>query len=422
MRIHTASAVALCLLASIAARAADSGPLESTARRVADQIAAKPEIPTKLYASEFLATTPAAELTNTCKSLFAKTGKVIEVERQAGGSASAGKFRFRSKESELMVDLIIDAAEPHQVLSLEFGSPSPRIKTWDDFTARLAKLPGDVSFQAMRLNDGKVLASHQPDKVLGIGSAFKLFVLSTLVDKKVPWDKIVTVEDRYKSLPSGVVQNWPAGTPTTVQTLAIQMMSLSDNTATDHLLALLGREEVEKRLAPLGMKNPAKDQPFLMTREWFRLKSHSKLRKEFLAAPPDERRAILKRMADMPRMNDADEEWNGPLAIDTIEWFACSADLCRVLDWLDKHGGPTAQAVMAVNSGGISEDRFTYVGYKSGSESGVLSLNWLLHARDGKHYALSAIWNNKAKRVDRAELLGLMKAASRLLVEPPQKN
>ena len=422
MRRHISTSVSLCLVASFAARAAGGDPLESTARRIAEQIAAKPAIPMKLYAPEFLATMPAEELTNTCKSLFAKTGKVIEVERQGVGSASAGKFLFRSKESELMVDLIIDAAEPHQVLSLEFGSPSPRIKTWDDFTARLAILPGEVSFQAVRLDDGKVLASHQPDKVLGIGSAFKLFVLSTLVDKKVPWDKIVTVEDRYKSLPSGVVQNWPAGTPATVETLAIQMMSLSDNTATDHLLALVGREEVEKRLAPLGMKNPDKNQPFLMTREWFRLKLRSKLRNEFLAAAPDERRAILKRMADMPRMSDADEEWNGPLAIDTIEWFACSADLCRVLDWLDKHGGPTAQAVMAVNSGGISDDWFAYVGYKSGSESGVLSLNWLLHARDGKHYALSAIWNNKAKRVDRAELLGLMKAAAGLLVEPAKKN
>jgi beta-lactamase class A len=415
-------AVASCLLAAVAALGAESDTLESTAHRISEQIAAKPEIQAKLYTSEFLDSMPAAELANTCKSLFAKTGKVIEVERQSGGSASAGKFVFRSKDSELTADLIIDAAEPHRVLSLEFSSPSPRINTWDDFTGRLAKLPGEVSFQAVRLDDGKVLASHQPDKVLGIGSAFKLYVLSTLVDKKVPWDKIVVVEDQYKSLPSGVVQNWPAGTPTTVQTLAIQMMSLSDNTATDHLIALAGREEVEKRLELCGMKNPANDQPLLMTREWFRLKSHSKLRKEFLAAELDERRKILKRMAEMPRMNDADEEWNGPLAIDTIEWFASSSDLCRVLDWLDKHGGKTAQAVMAVNSGGISDDRFMYVGYKSGSESGVLSLNWLLHARDGKHYAQSAIWNNKAKRVDRAELLAMMKAAARLLVEPAKKD
>ncbi|HKD38121.1 MAG TPA: serine hydrolase [Pirellulales bacterium] len=422
MPIRRFIAIVFSLLASVAARAADSDTLESTARRIADQIAAKPQIEAKLYASEFLDTVPAQELSNICRSIFAKTGKVLEIQRQSGGSTSSGKFLFRSRDSELMVDLIIDVDEPHRVLSLELGSPSPRIKNWDDFTGRLAKLPGEVSFQAMRLDDGKVLGSHQPDTVLGIGSAFKLYVLATLVDKKVPWDEIVTVEDRYKSLPSGVVQNWPAGTPTTVQTLAIQMLSLSDNTATDHLIALVGREEVEKRLELCGMKSPPKDEPLLMTREWFRLKSHRKLRNEFLAADQGERRAILKRMAEMPRMNDADEEWNGPLAIDSIEWFASSADLCRVLDWLDKHGGKNAQAIMAVNSGGISDDQFTYVGYKSGSESGVLSLNWLLHARDGKHYALSAIWNNKVHRVDRAELLAMMKAAARLLVEPEKKD
>jgi beta-lactamase class A len=295
----------------------------------------------------------------------------------------------------------------------------PRNRSWDDVLSRLAKLPGEVSFQAVRLDDGKVLAAHQPDKLLGIGSAFKLYLLATLVDKKVPWDKIVTVEERYKSLPSGQVQNWPSGSPVTVDTLAVQMMSLSDNTATDHLLALVGREELEKRLESFGMKNSAANKPFLSTREWFRLKSNAALRKEYLPAAPDERRKILERMAGMPRMKDEDEEWNGPLEIDRIEWFASAADLCRVLDWLDRHGGPTAEAIMAVNSGSLSpRDRFNYVGFKSGSESGVQSLDWLLHARNGKHYALSAIWNNKVKSVSRAELLALMNAAAGLLEDP----
>src|SRR5574337_1213425 len=90
-----------------------------------------------------------------------------------------------------------------------------------------------------------------------------------------------------------------------------------------------------------------------------------------LAGGTEARRKQIKKMADMPRMKDEDEEWNGPKAIDSIEWFASSADLCRVLDWLDKHGGPTAQAVMSINHGNLSQGkRFTYIGFKSGSETG----------------------------------------------------
>ena len=294
----------------------------------------------------------------------------------------------------------------------------------DSAAARIAerfrKLPGEVSFQLKCLDDGKVIASNQPDKRLAIGSAFKLYVLATLVDLNLPWDKVVKVEDRHKSLPSGEMQNWPAGSPVTVHTLALKMISLSDNTATDHLLATIGREEVEQRFAKFGLKTPAADIPLLATREWFRLKSNGRLRKEFLAADAAGRRKVIDSMYDLPRMNDEDEDWNGPLAIDTIEWFASAADLCRVLDWLDKHGGQTAQEILAVNpSTAIPANKFPYEGYKSGSESGVLSMNWLLHTREGKHFALSVIWNNPAKGVvSRGELGPLAAAAADLLLEP----
>jgi beta-lactamase class A len=422
MRMSCSIVIGLFVVTA-AARAAETDSLESIAQRIAEQIAAKPEIPRKLYAAPFLEAVPVEQLATICKAIFEKQGKVLHVGRQSGTSATSGKFTFRCQDAEMTVSLSIDSAEPHQVVGLWFGPASPRIRSWDEITARLAKLPGQVSFQVERLDDGKVLASHQPDKSLGIGSAFKLYLLATLVEQKVAWDKIVTVEERYKSLPSGQVQNWPAGSPATVHTLAVQMISLSDNSATDHLLALAGREEVEKRLESFGLKDPAADIPFLATREFFRLKADAPLRKEFLAAKPDGRKKVLERMAGLPRMKDEDEEWSGPLAIDRIEWFASSADICRVLAWLDKHGGPTAQAILAVNSGGIfPSEKFSYVGFKAGSESGVLSLNWLLHAGDGKRYSLSAIWNNPAKEVDRGDLAGVLSAAANLLAEPTKKN
>ena len=44
------------------------------------------------------------------------------------------------------------------------------------------------------------------------------------------------------SLPSGITQSWPAGSPVTLQTLATLMISISDNTATDTLVTLERRK------------------------------------------------------------------------------------------------------------------------------------------------------------------------------------
>src|SRR5690606_39753601 len=44
------------------------------------------------------------------------------------------------------------------------------------------------------------------------------------------------------SLPTGILQEWPVGTPMTIQSLATLMISISDNTATDVLLRVAGRD------------------------------------------------------------------------------------------------------------------------------------------------------------------------------------
>lgn len=404
----------LLSLFSLPARAAE--PLETVAKAISEQIAEKPEVAAKLYGPEFLAAVPVEKMAEICKTLFDQHGRIVEVVKQPGATATSGKFTFRSKDAEMTATLQIEKDDPHRIIGLFFGPATPRVKTWDELVAKLKALPGEVSFQLQRLDDGRVLASHQPDTPLGIGSAFKLYILATLADQKVAWDKVVKIDDRLKSLPSGALEHWPAGSPVTVHTLAITMISQSDNTATDHLLALAGREEVEKRLASFGLKSPAADTPFLATREFFRLKVDEKLRNDYLATDIPARRAILKRITELPRLNDEIGDWTGPIATDKIEWFAGAADICRALAWLDKHGGSTAQDIMAVNNGGVlPSDSFSYMGFKGGSEPGVLSLNWLLHTRDGKRYSLSAIWNNPAKNVDVAQLAGIISAAPKLL-------
>ncbi len=190
--------------------------------------------------------------------------------------------------------------------------------------------------QLLRLDDDKVLQSLHADTPLAIGSTFKLYVLAALVKRQVAWDKVVKLDAQHKSLPSGEMQTWPDGSPVTVHTLALKMISVSDNTAADTLLRLAGREKVEKRLSELGMKNPQANVPFLSTRELFQLKGDAALRKAYLAADVPGRIAVLKKLADKPLPNASEMQWSEPIAIDRLEWFASAADLCQLMAWFDK--------------------------------------------------------------------------------------
>ncbi len=93
-----------------------------------------------------------------------------------------------------------------------------------------------------------------------IGSAFKLYVLSTLsreiAARRRSWNDVVPLDQR--SYPSGILQDWPQGTPMTLQTLATLMIAISDNTATD-------------QLAATSHAAPELGQRFSTTREFFQL-------------------------------------------------------------------------------------------------------------------------------------------------------
>ena len=115
--------------------------------------------------------------------------------------------------------------------------------------------------------DGRPVLALEEDTPLAVASAFKLLVLAALREEveagRRAWDEVVRLEEAWKSLPSGLLQGWPEGSPLTLHTLAALMISLSDNTATDALIALLGRERLEA-LSP-------RNRPFLTTREAFGL-------------------------------------------------------------------------------------------------------------------------------------------------------
>ena len=150
-------------------------------------------------------------------------------------------------------------------------------ESYPDAFDRLTSL-GTVAVLVAETTDGtcEPIASLDPDMELPIGSMFKLYVLGALADQiaegVVEWDDPVVLDERFYSHPSGETQNAEPGTTALVGELAERMISISDNTATDHLIALVGRSAVEAVQGAMGHSDPSLNVPFLTTRELFQLK------------------------------------------------------------------------------------------------------------------------------------------------------
>src|SRR3546814_14418233 len=88
------------------------------------------------------------------------------------------------------------------------------------------------------------------------------------------------------------------------------------------------------------------------------------------------------------------------------------------MDWLRRHTetGPAAEArrILGLNPGipADAASHWAYVGYKGGSEPGVLAMTLLLHAKSGGWSALSGPWNNPAAAPPEARLPRLMSPAA----------
>ena len=280
-----------------------------------------------------------------------------------------------------------------------------------------AALPSEAGYVVARLPTSggpQILAERNIAKQFAIGSTFRLYILAELASQieagERSWADVTPLA--HRSFSSQATKRWPDNTPMTLQTLASMMISTSDNSATDTLLHLLGREKVEARLAAIGHSAPNKTLPFLSTVEAFAIKSNDALQAKFANASEGKQRAMLVSDAEKLGFDDVDDRAfaNGPRFIDSIEWFASPADLVTLLDYLRNMRNDRMLEIMAINSGiGDSDSaKWNYLGYKGGSEPGVISLSYLAHSKSGNWYAISASWNNKDNPVDETKFLGLM--------------
>ncbi len=368
-----------------------------------------------VFDEAFIAAVPQGRFTAITEQIESQFGALIGVESVEPVSSNGARIAVRFERGLASGSFTLDTDLTYRVNGFVLNDVRPIGDAPEQLLADLAALPGDTAILVTRIGASEPLIASNADRPMAIGSTFKLYVLSALArsiaNGEHSWDEIVPLSVR--SYPSGQLQGWPTGSPLTLHTLATLMISISDNTATDQLIAVLGRDAVEAEVIASGHADPQATFPFMTTRELFVLKSGTNVDPgEYLGMDVERRREVLDFLAEVER----DEEdvrlafTGGPNMID-IEWFASAEDIARVLQRLAALEDTTALDILSVNpsvSDGM-RGQWNYVGYKGGSEPGVLNLSWLLRDEAGEWWVVCMSWNNPQAAVDHSafELLGM---------------
>jgi beta-lactamase class A len=337
--------------------------------------------------------------------------------------------------TELSVSISVDAAGLIDGLLLAPHLP-PSPTSWDQLDAALTALAPNVGFLAAEVSaDGTCAPIHamNPSTARPLGSMFKLFVLGALAHEiaagHAGWNQTLTVRDALKSVGSeaGSLQYRPAGSQVSVQQAATKMISISDNTAADMLINLVGRSGVESQVR-MWSSRASLDNPFLTTRELFLLHyvNFPNLADEYLGLQPDRRAAFLASSVDPLALSQVRGSTD-PRDVDNIEWFASPRDMCRAFAGLHQlstqSGLAPIGAVLSVNQGGIGLDRAHWptVWFKGGSEPGVLTLGYLAKNDKGQTFVVVAMAENPKAALPTStteQLLALAQGAFALVGTP----
>ena len=381
------------------------------------------------FAPGFLQQVPAGQLRDVFGQLAAAGPwsfvSVVEEQGETGMRAIV-----RGADAAQLVSIAVEAEEPFRIVGLLF-EPAPAV-SWDEVDAGLEALGQRVNFLAAEVTESGCSPIHavNPDDRLAIGSTFKLYVLGELARQiaagEAAWDETLPIREDLKSVPGGDLRFVPAGTEYTLRYYAEVMIAQSDNTATDHLLFRLGRENVEAIQAAMGHADPAVNTPMLSTREMsvLKLSANADQQDAYVNGSPEERRELLETViAPMP-LPTADEltGWTEPRLIEQIEWFASAEELCRAMAYLAEQATQPSllpvTEILGLNPGGVV-DRATWptILFKGGSEPGVLNLTYLATRSDGHSFVLTLGISNPDGPVDESAAGAVAISAAGLLAQ-----
>ncbi|MEN0086866.1 MAG: serine hydrolase [Pseudomonadota bacterium] len=327
----------------------------------------------QVFAPSFLAQVPAAQIVTLLAPLQADLGTAETVRKTGEGeyellTATHRVPVFINRDSDgLITGLLLKPAVSRVV------DKAATLQTFIDMAPQVSVLA---------TTDGETVAEVNPDLRLAVGSAFKLHVLAELQSRieagDMAWADVVELQARHISLPSGMMQDLPLGTPITLQIVAQVMISISDNTATDLLIDVLGREALERRSGNV---------PFITTRELFHMRTDRDLANRYVQADDVQmRRGLLDGLTERPLPSTSGIR---PFTLEhPAEWYMSGTELCSVMKQV------ADLPLMAVEPGPLPKKDWERIAYKGGSEGGVLNMTAQFEGADGRSHCLAVTLNS----------------------------
>jgi hypothetical protein len=288
--------------------------------------------------------------------------------------------------------------------------------------AELAKLPGKTGFAFTELTPQgpKLLYGVRENERFAVGSSFKLFILGTLIkdvnEDRRQLDDVMLLKADLVGPPHSEMAEWPMGSPVTLYTLALKMISISDNTATDHLLFELGRESIERQAKVMIGEDAVWNTPLLSTREMTMLRDRKTgmLGNAYQNLDEAQQRKFLARLdAGKPNYEAMDFD---TAAYKVAEWYATPLDMATALSWIHQHTKKDKPASLVRQILTIDPKlphdakEWPFVGFKGGSEDQLLAGNWLLKNQNGKWYTMHVYYNNPDGKADQEKLIAAIGA------------
>ena len=277
----------------------------------------------------------------------------------------------------------------------------PVIKSWKDIDAEISRTGARYSYQVSKVDDGKcdLVAGTNTDLSLPLASIFKLYVLLAISESvkagTVSWDDQLTVTKEGKLVGAAGLDEVPDGTTVSVRTAAQQMISASDNMATDLLIQRVGPGAVERALVTAGHHDPDSMTPFPTTHELFSVgwgKPNLRDQWQKVSSTSTGRAQLFNQTNSRPYDPDP-ERTHTPASDIGAEWYGSAADICRVHAALQASAvgaaAPVKQILSAIPGIDLDRGKWPYIGAKGGNLPGDLTFSWYAVDRTGQPYVVS---------------------------------
>jgi beta-lactamase class A len=277
----------------------------------------------------------------------------------------------------------------------------PVIKSWKDIDAEISKTGAKYSYQVSKVDDGRcdLVAGTNTDLSLPLASIFKLYVLLAVSESikagTVSWDDQLTVTKEGKLVGAAGLDDVPNGSTVSVRTAAQQMISASDNMATDLLIERVGHGAVERALATAGHHDPGSMTPFPTTHELFSIgwgKPNLRDQWQKVSTSSTGRAQLFDQTNTRPYDPDP-ARTHTPASDIGAEWYGSAADICRVHAALQTSAvgaaAPVKQILSAIPGIDLDRAKWPYIGAKGGNLPGDLTFSWYAVDRTGQPYVVS---------------------------------